>query len=415
MLRHLAVTCALGGAVAGCGAAAPSPATHAAPLTAAACRRTDADELLAIGRRIYAQAAGGPNVASVRRRLAHSGALARAVTAEDPRATASILRRLSKHQITRIVVWGPDGRALARLGRTPALAPATGTIDLVFGLPVGRYAVAVAGDAAIAGEIRSVTGAPTRIMPAGATAAPTARTFAATAFPAGPLQIAMMLPPSLTTACAATPSQTRLAVIRQVGLRLLAAERAGRQPRRVLRHVARDRGFGAAVAARDPARLRAAIIRFFQTRSLHVVRIRATTPSGALIGDVGGPYVISPLTGRVASAVGHRLLGRVTLSIQDDTGYMKLMHRFTGALVVVRAGHRLVPGSAHLPKAITRAQATTLRGTAFPGGRLRITLALPQRATGPQVAHAGVPAAELQRLRAAMAQVRAAANATHSA
>jgi len=392
MLRHLAVTCALAGAVAGCGAAAPSLATHAAPLTAGACRRADADELLAIGRRIYAQAASGPNVASVRRRLARSGALARAVAAEDPRATAAILRRLSKHQITRIVVWGPDGRPLARLGRTPALAPATGTIHLDFGLPVGRYAVAVAGDAPIAGEIRSVTGAPTQIVPAGAAPAAGARSFAATAFPDGPLQIAMTLPPSLTTTCAATPSQTRLAVVRQVALRLLAAERGGRQPRRVLRHVARDRGFVAAVAARDPALLRAAIIRFFRTRSLHVVRIRATTPGGGLIGDVGGPYVIAPLTGRVLSAFGHRLLGRVTLSIQDDTGYMKLMHRFTGAVVAVRAGHRLVPGSARLPEAIARAPQTTLSGTAFGGGRLTITLALPRDATGPPVPHAGVPA-----------------------
>jgi hypothetical protein len=367
VLTRVGTVLAAIGALAGCGVAGSSPA---APLTPAACRKVDAGELLAIGRRVYAQAATGRNVLSARRRLARSAALARAVAADAPEATRAALRPLLKHQITRIAVWGPDGRLLASLGATRALAPATGTIADPLGLPVGRYTLAVSDDAAISGEITSVTGARTSV---GASAAG-ATGFAATAFPSGRLRVAMALPPSGLTACAATAPATRLAVVRQVGVRLLAAERTGRQARRVLRHVARDAGFRAAVAARDPVALRAAIIRFFRTRSLHVVRIRATTPSGALIGDVGGPFVLSPVSGPVRGRAG-ALLGHVTLSVQDDTGYIKLMHRFTGAAVVLHAGRTRVPGSAPPPRAPV--PTTTLAGTVFPRGRLTITLAAP--------------------------------------
>jgi hypothetical protein len=362
-------------AAGGCGATSSSPA--AAPMTAGACRRTDAAELLAVGHRIYAEAATGRIVTGARRRLARSTRLSRAVAADDARATRDALRPLLKHQITRIVVWGPDGRRLAAIGHARALAPSSATVTDPLGLPVGRYTLAVGGDAAIAGEITAVTGARTRIAPAGAAdAATSAAAFPATAFPSGNLRVAMAIDPRLLTACAATPAATRMAVVAQVGQRLLASEQRGRQARRVLHHVARDRGFRRAVADRDPVALRTAIVRFFRTRSLHVVRIRATAPDGTLIGDVGGPFVLSPLSGPVIAGDGGRRLGRVTLSVQDDTGYIKLMRRFTGAAVALRAGGTRVPGSA---TAAGAPAATTLTGTAFPAGPLRITLTLPPR------------------------------------
>jgi hypothetical protein len=163
-----------------------------------------------------------------------------------------------------------------------------------------------------------------------------------------------------------------MAVVAGVGRRLLESERDGVQARRVLRHVATDHGFRVAVADRDPVALRAAIVRFFRTRSLHVVRIRATDAHGRLIGDVGGPYVLSPISGAVDDGQGHRV-GRVTLSVQDDSGYVKLLHRFTGVAVALRRGSRTIPQSDRLPgKARARA---TLTATAFPAGRLKIVLA----------------------------------------
>jgi hypothetical protein len=211
----------------------------------------------------------------------------------------------------------------------------------------------------------------------GATAGAAASTstsvaFVAAAFPAGPLGVVLALPPALVRACGATRAATRMAVVAGVGRRLVDSEQDGVQARRVLRHVATDRGFRAAVADRDPVALRAAIVRFFRTRSLHVVRIRATDVRGRLIGDVGGPYVLSPIGGAVDDGQGHQV-GHVTLSVQDDSGYVKLLHRFTGVAVALRRGGRPIPQSDRLPGK-ARAHAT-LTATAFPAGRLEVVLA----------------------------------------
>lgn len=368
-------------ATAGCGAAAPGRT----PTSAARCARTDAAELRAIAQRIYAQAAQGRNVVAARRRLARSARLADAVAAGSPARTAAALRPLLRHQITRIAIWSPDGRPLARYGTSAAPAPVSGTITDPLGLPVGRYVLSVSSDAALAGEMAAVTGATARVgasppasappsAPPGATATTVA--FAGTAYPQGPLTVSLALPPALVRPCGPTPGATRMAVVAAVGRRLLDSERAGPQARRVLRHVATDRGFRAAVAARDPAALRAAIIRFFRTRSLHVVRIRATDARGRLIGDVGGPFVLSPISGAVHAGrrgTGPRI-GRVTLAVQDDTGYIKLLHRFTGAAVALRVGRRVVPGSDRMP-AHPRRRAT-LEATAFPRGPLAVAVAM---------------------------------------
>jgi hypothetical protein len=108
------------------------------------------------------------------------------------------------------------------------------------------------------------------------------------------------------------------------------------------------------VATKDPAALRTQIVRFFRDPRLHVVRIRATTPSGALIGDVGGPRVLAPASRAVREH--GRTVGRVTLSIQDDAGYVKLVQRFTGATVQLGT-----------PRADFHVQA-------FPRGRLNVAL-----------------------------------------
>ena len=149
------------------------------------------------------------------------------------------------------------------------------------------------------------------------------------------------------------------------------------------RTVARDPRFVHAVATADPAALRAQIVRFFQQPRLHVVRIRATTRTGRLINDVGGPYVLAPTSATVRSH--GRAVGRVTLSVQDDAGYIKLLHRFTGAEVVLRTAAGPVPGSTiRLRRALPAHSTLTYRGrtygvktfnaTAFPSGVLAISV-----------------------------------------
>jgi hypothetical protein len=368
-VRTLVVVGAVVAALAGAGAIAASGggAGRGAPPASgdasgrAACAATVDATLRAVAARVYAQAASGANVVSAQRRLARSGGLARAVESGDAAATRAALRPLLRSQVHRIVVTR-GGRVLARFGGAPALAPVRGVIRDAARRPIGRYMLAVADDAALAGIVRAITGAPVRILgvrrptPPGAIAS-----LAANAFPSGALRLWLLEPPAAT--CGATRSATVVAIAE----RLYRAEAAGPATRRVLRHVADDRRFAAAVAHDDRAALRAAIVRFFRTPSLHVVRVRATTADGRIINDVGGPFVLAPAS--TAVRLGGRIVGRVTLSIQDDAGYMKLVRRFTGAAVALRTAAGIVPGSA--PGA-----APAFAATAFPRGRLTVGLAL---------------------------------------
>ncbi len=187
-------------------------------------------------------------------------------------------------------------------------------------------------------------------------------------------------------ACAPTAGATVANTVGAVGERLVRAERTGREAKQALRLAARYPPFVRAVRRRDPVALRAAIIHFFHIKPLHIVRVRATTPNGRLIGDVGGPFVLAPVSRTIRSA-GGRDLGRVTLSVQDDAGYIKLMRRFTGAGVVLRTGDGVVPGSSAAPAAIPARGRTAVGGRsyatyafttrAFPSRHLRVALLVP--------------------------------------
>jgi hypothetical protein len=263
---------------------------------------------------------------------------------------------------------------LADLGSAPALAPTNGVIRDARGRPVGRYTIAVGEDAAIAGIIRALTGAGVRILPAGRPApARAAASFPATAFPSGALRVWLVGRPA--AGCAATTPQTIAATYGAIAMRLYRVEAAGPSTARVLRYVARDRRFVTAVAHDDPVALRAAIVRFFRTRFLHVVRVRATPADGRLVGDVGGPYVLAPASSSVREPDG-RLVGTVTLSVQDDTGYIKLIRRFTGLGVLMRTPAGAVPGSSPA----CAAPDYRFVATAFPSGPLDVALVSPASA-----------------------------------
>jgi hypothetical protein len=364
-------------AAAGCAGAGPAGAARAPGASRsrpAPCAAAVASTLRGVVARIYAQAASGRNVIAAQRRLARSAALSAAVERADAAATRAALRPLLRDQIHRIVVRR-GAHLLADLGRARALAPVSGFIDDAAGRPVGRYTMSVAEQAAIAGIVRSTTGATatvTRHTPAHATFA-----LPVQVFPRGARALAVTLEPQALTSCGTTSAATAVATDLAIARRLYATEAGGPAVRRVLRHVSHDARFRRAVARDSYPELRAAIIRFFRTRSLHVVRIRATDARGRLVGDVGGPYVLAPASAPVLGAHGRRL-GRVTLSVQDDTGYIKLLSRFTGAKVQLRTAAGLVPGSARrLP---AHAQRLHLGARAFPTGALRVTFAVPQTA-----------------------------------
>jgi hypothetical protein len=398
--RRLAPLAALAVLVSGCGGGDAPPAQ-----TAGECVATVHAVVLGVAQRVYAQAVHGRNLATSVRRVGRSRALAATVARDDPAAVRAALRPLLRAQIQRIVVTGAH-RVLADEGIGPALAPVTGVVRGPGGEPVGRYTLSVGQDAGIAHTIRAVTGAQVvmrgggravatapglarRALPRSGTATIAGATyavssFAGSAFPAGPLRVWVLSPRGGRAPCASSRAATVAATVGGVGERLLADEQRGAATARVLRAVAADPRVVAAVAHDRPAALRAAIVALFRDPTLHVVRIRATRAGGRLVGDVGGAYVLAPASAAVRS--GGRVIGRVTLSIQDDTGYMKLMHRFTGAQVVLRTaagqvpGSTLAPGPARLPgDGRVTYRGTTYRvvsftGRAFPSGAVRISL-----------------------------------------
>ena len=67
----------------------------------------------------------------------------------------------------------------------------------------------------------------------------------------------------------------------------------------------------------------------------HIVRLRVMQGTRVL-ADVGGPYVIAPVTGTLEQH--GRTLGRYVMSVQDDTGYVKLVSRFIGVPVELYRG-----------------------------------------------------------------------------
>jgi hypothetical protein len=326
------------------------------------------------------------------RRLARSRALSAAVASGDAIRVRAVVVPLLKHQIRRLrIVRGH--RVLVDIRGARALAPVHGVVRGPDGRVAGRYVLSVAQDLPVAGLIRGVTGADVAVR-AGATApvpsaAAAERVLAVRAYPAGPLWLELRLPAADPAACGATPAATAAATIGDVGRRLLDLEGSGAAVHRVLRHVAADRAFVRAVRRDDPVLMRREVVRFFRTRSLHVVRVRAETPDGRLVADIGGPYVLQPATATLRTRTGAPA-GRVTLAVQDDTGYIKLLHRVTGADVLLRTpagqvpGSSLRPGPSVVPPDATvtwrgRTYATqVLSAQAFPAGPLTVDLLIPK-------------------------------------
>jgi hypothetical protein len=119
----------------------------------------------------------------------------------------------------------------------------------------------------------------------------------------------------------------------------------------------------------------------------HVVRLRVSRGS-ELLADVGGPYVLAPVGGTLRSH--GRSIGHYSFSVQDDLGYVKLVTRFIGAPLVLRTASGQVPiegllspGPASIPNhgpvdyRHTTYEAFSFNASAYPSGRLRVSLLLP--------------------------------------
>jgi hypothetical protein len=383
-------------------ARASSTSTSAAATTPApaSCATTVADTLGTVAGRVYHEAAGGGIVAQAVHRVQSSSALRSAVNSGNAAATGVALRELTLGQIARVEVLR-GGRVLAQAGSGVAIAPSRGSIpgtSATFVLSTqpdhsylqvvhqvtGAQLVLLSGARRLAGTIG---GLPPSGLPAEGPVTIAGQSFQTTTltgavYPSGALRIAL-LAPTAEVVCPGSAAQTRVETLGHVGERIYQEELHSPAVSATLRHIERSSAFQRAVAAHDATATRAAIMGFFGEH-IHVVRVRVTT-NGRLLEDLGGPYVLAPVHGTVRS--GGRVVGQFAMAIQDDAGYLRLAHLFTGAEILMRTGGRQVmgtlsPGPTSVPARGPVSyggrsyEAYSFTGEAFPSGPLRLSLLL---------------------------------------
>jgi hypothetical protein len=178
---------------------------------------------------------------------------------------------------------------------------------------------------------------------AGATAPPSTTAARSTPGPAPavharPLPTTTATAPAAATAAASTPIDRLTATAK----RRYAVEVHGGVAIGTLHRVGRDAGLRRALATGNAATVRAYVRQKFRPvwYHWHVSRVRIVNGSRVL-ADEGVPFVVAPSEMTLRSA-GGRTLGRLQVSIQDEIGFVRYMHRNYPVDVVVRgqgAGH----------------------------------------------------------------------------
>jgi hypothetical protein len=404
LAASLGATVTLGFAACGSATATDQATTVAsATPTSPTCAATVAGTLGTVGQRIYHEASTGGDVSQAVHRVQSSAALASAIdTASASRAHAA-LQALLLGQIVRVEVVR-NGRAFASAGAGPAIAPVRGSIPGTG----ASFVLSVQSDRSYLQVAHQVTGAQvlalsgSRVL-AGTTAATPSTTvprsgplsyaghgyqvvsLSGAVYPSGALRIALLVPDGAIS-CPASIAQARVETLGHVGERIYQEELGSPYVAATVRRMEHTPSFVHAAATHDVAATQAAIVGFFEAH-IHIVRVRVTVgPSigrQRLLTDVGGPYVLAPVHGTLRS--GGRMVGAFTTAIQDDAGYLKLAHLFTGADVLMRTGAKqvmgtLTPGPANVPDRGVVAyggrsyQAYSFTGEAFPTGALRLSL-----------------------------------------
>ena len=404
--------------LAGCGSAGATHSASAAAATPTSCASTVAGTLGTVAARVYHEAATGGDVAEAVHRVQSSSALAAAVNAGDAPGARAALRALLLGQIVRVEVLR-GGHVFAQAGSGAAIAPVRGSIPGTS----ATFVLSTQSDRTYLQVVHQVTGAQVLLMTDSAGGAPgsgggapgaargghtlagtvggqlpanapaagpvtlaghsyQAATLTGVVYPSGELHIVLLVPVA-AIACPGSAAQTRVETLGHVGELVYQEELHSPDVQATLRHLESSSAFRRAVAAGDAAATRAAIVGFFREH-IHVVRVRVSIGEHLLV-DVGGPYVLAPVHGIVRS--GGRVVGRFEMAIQDDAGYLKLAHLFTGAEVLMRVGSQQVqgtlsPGPATVPDRGTVSyggrtyEAYSFTGEAFPAGALRISLLL---------------------------------------
>jgi hypothetical protein len=217
-------------------------------------------------------------------------------------------------------------------------------------------------------------------------AAESIKTAQASGRGAAQLSAAPATSPSASMRCGAQAPETLATTAGGVARRIYEGELAGSETLSDQRQVEGYAPLLNAVASGKRAAIAAAVTSLVFSHT-HIVRLRVTR-GASVLADVGGPEILAPVAGTLR--LHGRAIGHYVLSVQDDLGYVKLVRRFLGVALVMRAGTRQVPVEGLLrpgPPRIPDHGPVAYRGRtyeafsfdarSFPGGPLRVSLLVP--------------------------------------
>jgi len=349
----------LGAILAGCGSTALKSEQPATPLAAiaasatrvpASCPPAVLKVLANVLSRVYHEGVASERTGSATYLITTSTALREAVESGNKAAARAAAKVLLKtgHVSDLSVMRGTQ--TFIHVGG-PALTPLQGTLLGADGAPIATYVASVWADNGFlieAGGItqalvvlsqdgHSVGGSPALSTAGLATEGLLTRahvvyryiSLPAEAYPSGAMRIYLLVPLSSTTPlCGHTSTDTTVKTLMRVAHLIYEGE-SGEAAQKQIRRVQSNEPLLEAVANRDPQATKLAIDTLLHE---HVVRLRVSA-GGQLLSDVGGPYVLAPVSAPLTQD-GHEI-GSLVLSIQDDEGYLRLARRLAGLDVLI--------------------------------------------------------------------------------
>ena len=145
---------------------------------------------------------------------------------------------------------------------------------------------------------------------------------------------------SSTAPCGAATATTVRSVVASVATNIYRGELIGGEVFANEHRVAGSQALLAAVASGRRSAVYAAVHSLVYHPIWHIVRLRVLDGAGRVLADIGGPYIIAPVSGVLRS--GGRTIGSFLMSVQDDVGFTKLEVHAAGDPIGIYYQGRLV-------------------------------------------------------------------------